>query len=389
MMAQNIASKQKTFQKPRRFFEKSGFVDPEMSFYIPLKNVVNTDKQNIQTMIDQGRYLSIFAPRQSGKTTFLEETCGQLLHDPTYVVINLSFEQTSSLTGSQFYTLLEKAIYAQLLNRLKEVGCHKMEEVQIFLNSHRLVDHISFTFLFERLNQIIQFKKIVIFIDEFDGIPLLELGDFLTSLRGLYQKYKKVKPKALYSVGLIGIRNITKLVVGGVSPFNIADRVALPPFSLDNIAALYGQYTEETNQPFTAQAIQRVYEETAGQPWLVNRLGAILTLDIKPETIEPINNQDVEKAIQILLQERNDHFDNLFEKAKLYKETFVEIVFDHVEYNPYDGEQSWLEQYGLIKNRDGHATVANNIYKSILVKAFFKEVNAGYRGDYRGLSGGF
>jgi hypothetical protein len=84
----------------------------------------------------------------------------------------------------------------------------------------------------------------------------------------------------------------------------------------------------------------------------------------------------VEKAIQILLKERNDHFDNLYEKAKLYKETFVEIVFDHVEYNQYDEEQSWLEQYGLVKNSNGYAAVANKIYKAIHVKAFFKEARA-------------
>jgi len=52
-------------------------------------------------------------------------------------------------------------------------------------------------------------------------------------------------------VGLVGIRNITKLIVGGVSPFNIADQVKLPPFSLKNVRDLYAQNSEETNQPFT------------------------------------------------------------------------------------------------------------------------------------------
>jgi len=367
---------EKTYRKPRRFFEKSGVVDPEMSYYVPLENVVNRDKQDIQTMIDRGRYFSIFAPRQSGKTTFFEEICSQLHNDPTYVAIILSFEQYSNLAKSQFYALIEKALYSQLIDRLREVDCEKIDAVQQFLDSHHLIDHISFSQLFEELNQIIQFKKIVIFIDEFDGIPLKELGNFLTSLRNLYQKYKKVKSKALYSVGLVGIRDITKLVVGGVSPFNIADQVTLPPFSLENVHCLYAQYTKETNQPFTESAIKKIHEETAGQPWLVNRLGSILTLDIKPGTIEPIDEQDVEKAVQILLKERNDHFDNLYEKAKLYKETFVEIVFDHVEYNQYDEEQSWLEQYGLIKNIDGYAAVANKIYKAIHVKAFFKEARA-------------
>ena len=376
MTIKQVVLNEKTYRQPRRFFEKSGVVDPEMSYYVPLENVVNRDKQDIQTMIDRGRYFSIFAPRQSGKTTFFEEICSQLHNDPTYVAIILSFEEYTNLDKIQFYALIEQELYDQLLHRLKQVHCEKLEAVQQFLDSHRLIDHISFRMLFEELNRIIQFKKIVIFIDEFDGIPLKELGNFLTSLRNLYQKYKKVKSKALYSVGLVGIRDITKLVVGGVSPFNIADQVTLPPFSLENVRSLYAQYTEETNQLFTESAIKKVHEETTGQPWLVNRLGSILTLDIKPGTIDPIDEQDVKKALQALLNERNDHFDNLYEKAKLYKETFVEIVFDHVEYNQYDEEQSWLEQYGLIKNIDGYALVANNIYKAIHVKAFFKEARA-------------
>jgi hypothetical protein len=362
-----------TYKKPRRIFEGSGVVNPEESYYVPLENVTNTNKQDIQTMIDRGRYFSIFAPRQSGKTTFFKETCRQLHNDPTYVAIILSFQDYPELDKTQFYALIERYLYSQLKNRLKEVNCEKLEAVNRFLDSHHLTDHISFRLLFEELNRIIRFKKIVIFIDEFDGIPLSELGSFLTSLRELYQNFKGVKQKALYSVGLVGIRNITKLVVGGVSPFNIADQVNLPPFSLKNVRDLYTQYTKETNQPFTEEAVKKVHEETAGQPWLVNRLGTILTVNVKPGTVEPIDEKDVEKAVQILLKERNDHFDNLYEKAKLYKETFVEIVFDHVEYNQYDDEQSWLEQYGLIKNIDGHAAVANKIYKAIHVKAFFKE----------------
>jgi hypothetical protein len=272
--------------------------------------------------------------------------------------------------------LLKEKFHRQLLTRLEEVQCEKTEKVKQFLDSFQLSDHISFSQLFEELNRIIQFKKIVVFIDEFDGIPPNELANFLYALRDLYLEYKNVKQKALYSVGLIGIRNITKLVVGGVSPFNIADHVELPPFSLKIVRDLYAQYTAETNQPFTEEAVKKVHEETAGQPWLVNRLGTILTINVKPGTTEPIDEKDVEAAIQLLLSEKNDHFDNLYEKAKLYKETFVEIVFDNVAYYPYNEEQSWLEQYGLIKNSEGKAVVSNNIYKAIHIRMFFKEAQA-------------
>jgi hypothetical protein len=138
------------------------------------------------------------------------------------------------------------------------------------------------------------------------------LENFLTTLRELYQEYKESQDKAMYSVCLVGIRNITKLIVGGVSPFNIADQVRLPPFSLKNVRDLYAQYTAETNQPFTPEAVKVVHAETAGQPWLVNRLGTILSVDVKPETTDPITEEDAAEALEqltekYLLPEKVDH----------------------------------------------------------------------------------
>ena len=364
------------YKKPIRIFEDSGTVDPRMSYHVELKNVVNTRKQDIKTMVDLGRYFSIFAPRQSGKTTYLENFCHTLEKDPAYVAIMLSFQKYRNLHRHRFYQLIQKDLYSQLTDRLEAVNCPKLDAIRAYLNTHNLTDHISFSELFEELNRKIEFKKIVILIDEFDGIPINELENFLTTLRDLYQKYKKRTSKALYSVGLVGIRNITKLIVGGISPFNIADQVKLPPFTLANVRDLYSQYTRETNQPFTEDAIKKVFNETAGQPWLVNRLGTILTVDIKPETMAPITAEDVEKGIMHLLKERNSHFDNLFEKAKLYKETFVRITFNGVDYNPDDEDQSWLEQYGLINEKNDKAVVANAIYKRRFLKAFFQESGA-------------
>lgn len=91
------------------------------------------------------------------------------------------------------------------------------------------------------------------------------------------------------------------------------------------------------------------------------------------DTVEPITDDDVEKAVQTLLTERNSHFDNLVEKAKLYRETFISIVFNSVTYSQYDEEQSWLEQYGLITEADNKAVVSNPIYEELFLKAFFKE----------------
>ncbi len=374
MTGKEIEINKKKYREPRRIFESSGIVNPEGAYYVRLDNVTNTFKQDIKTMVDRGRYFSMFAPRQSGKTTFLDGIRKELHNDQAYVVIILNFERYKDLDKKQFYELIEEELYSQLASRLRDVICEKIEKVEQFLNIYHLTDHISFSHLFDELNRLIKFKKIMIFIDEFDDIPLSELENFLSTLRGLYQKYKMLNQKALYSVGLVGFRDMTKPTVDSDFHYNIADHIEIPPFSLKNVRDLFSQYTEETNQPFSEEAIKNIYEETEGQPWLVNRLGAVLTMHIKPETVEPIDEKDVEKAIQTLLIEKNTHFDILYEKAKMYKETFVEIVFDNVEYNPHDEVQTCFEQYGLIRKKEFKAVIANNIYKQRYLETLFNEV---------------
>jgi hypothetical protein len=84
----------------------------------------------------------------------------------------------------------------------------------------------------------------------------------------------------------------------------------------------------------------------------------------------------VESAIKRLLRERNSHFDNLLEKARMYKESFVAVIFNGIEYNPDDEDLSWLEQFGLIKEENEKARAANTIYKRRFLKAFFQESGA-------------
>jgi len=351
------------YQTPKRTFEHTGYVNPEKSYHVELDRVMNWNNQDMKTMVDVGRYFFIFSPSQSGKTTFFKMFAQNLETDLNYIFILISFENCKNYDLEQFYKHIEHILYNQLIQRLKDIQCDSLDIVQSFLNDHTLNDSYAFYMLFSHLNQLIRHKKIVIFIDEFDGIPLHEISNFLTTLRKLYQEYKDKKEKALYSIGLVGVRNITQLTVGGVSPFNIADHLELPPFSIKNIRDLYRQYTQETNQAFTDDAVQTIYEETQGQPWLVNRIGSIAITKVKPETTQAITDSDIGQAIDILLEENNMHFDNLYQKLLLYQGTFKKIMTEEVPHLPDDPSQSFLRQYGLIKNVNKRAVISNPIYQ--------------------------
>jgi hypothetical protein len=157
MTGKKIEDNKMIYIEPIRIFEDSGAVIPQKAYYVPLDNVTNTKKQDLKTMVDESRYFSMFAPRQSGKTTFLERIYQELHQDPTYIVIFLCFQNLSDVSKKEFYREIEKELYSQLKNRLKEVDCEKCNMIESFLENHRLTNHLSFMELFEELNRLIVF----------------------------------------------------------------------------------------------------------------------------------------------------------------------------------------------------------------------------------------
>ncbi len=104
-----------SYKKPKRMFEDAGLVDPHSAYHVDLERVVNTKNQDLKTMVDRGRYFSIYAPRQSGKTTFFKGFCRRLEKDPLYVPILLSFQDYKNLAVQRFYQLIQKSINRQLI----------------------------------------------------------------------------------------------------------------------------------------------------------------------------------------------------------------------------------------------------------------------------------
>ncbi|MCD6293976.1 MAG: hypothetical protein J7M20_03410, partial [Deltaproteobacteria bacterium] len=111
------------YKKPKRFFEDAGIVDPGSAYHVEMENVSNTKGQDIKSMVDLGRYFSIFAPRQSGKTTFFEGVCKHLANDPAYIPILLSFQYMKNLDAGSFYGRIREYLFDQLIERLEAVQC--------------------------------------------------------------------------------------------------------------------------------------------------------------------------------------------------------------------------------------------------------------------------
>ena len=84
----------------KRFFETRGPVDPSRNYVVSRQ----TEIAELVERIKQGRYIVIFAPRQTGKTTFFRWALSALeIEDNTYFPIKLDFQMYKSLSNSAFY----------------------------------------------------------------------------------------------------------------------------------------------------------------------------------------------------------------------------------------------------------------------------------------------
>lgn len=81
-----------------RVFNTSGPCDPDKHYTVMRETLVAEG----QKLVDDGRYFTIFSPRQAGKTTYFQLLFRQL-QPQGYLPIWISFEGLSKLDGAEFY----------------------------------------------------------------------------------------------------------------------------------------------------------------------------------------------------------------------------------------------------------------------------------------------
>jgi hypothetical protein len=150
----------------------------------------------------------------------------------------------------------------------------------------------AFTYFCEKLD-----KPLVVLFDEVDCLSSGTLISFLRQLRDGYVNRDDIP--FCHSIGLVGMRNIRDYksdirddgdTLGSASPFNIVKAIKkLRDFTVDEVAQLYAQHTGATGQIFPSAVVQKAYQETQGQPWLVNAIAC--------EIVEQILGFDVSRKI--------------------------------------------------------------------------------------------
>ena len=357
-----------------RCFETRGPVYPEDNYV-----VARTDElSDFVNRLEKGRYIVLFAPRQTGKTTFFRSALDILPSEP-YFPIQIDFQASNNLEPSEFYEGIYEDIREEIETVFQRRGSPPSEALEQLLDNTKLTNHLSMRRFFRRLSDVLENQKVVLIIDEFDGIPRTVLSDFLYTLRHIYLSGRHRCP---YSVGIVGVKSITQLNYDrSISPFNIQDEFKLPNFTLNQVRELLSQYTDEVGQPFAAAVIESVYKQTAGQPVLVNRFAQILTEEMGIPKSEPITLEHFSKAHAQLLRERPTHIEHLVTNIRRDRqfEAFLMKIASYdegTEFNLYNELINELATYGVIaEGDDGMCEIVNPIYHYCILRAFKPIVN--------------
>lgn len=368
-------------------FETRGPVDAARNYVVKR----TTELTDFVNRVKQGRYIVIFAPRQTGKTTFFRWALEALADEEiTYFPIQLDFEEYRNFPPADFYRCLHKDIHKEIKKVFEKRGEMLSNSLSQFLENAKITNHVSMREFFEDLANLLicnsgseaipATQRVVIVIDEFDGIPQTVVSDFLHSLRRTY--LSGVDSRCPFSLGIVGVKSITQLNYDrSISPFNIQDEFALPNFTLEQVQELLAEYTDAVGQPFTSEVIETLHKQTAGQPFLVNRLAQILTEELNIPETECIGMTHFSKAHTLLLREQNTNIQHLITNIRRnprFETILMEIVsYDiGVNFNLDNEFIAALATYGvLVEGPDGLCEIVNPIYQYRIMKAFQPLIN--------------
>jgi hypothetical protein len=351
----------------QRIFNPGGPSDPERNYMLPAMRRLPT----VRALIDNSLYFVVHAPRQSGKTTALLSLARELTAEGRYAALLVSME-----VGAPFVDREGEAEDAILASWRQKARLWLPADLQpppwpeappgarIGLALAAWAQASP--------------RPLVVFLDEIDALQNETLMSVLRQIRSGYADRPRGFPHSLALIGLRDVRDY-KVASGGSdrlrtsSPFNIkAESLTVRNFSRNEVAELYGQHTADTGQPFTAEAIDRAFFWTQGQPWLVNALARQLVEQSVPHRSHSVTGTDVDEAKGVLIRRQDTHLDSLAERLQedRVRRIMEPLLAGGTPSGIPDDDFRYVVDLGLLRlNNEGGLEVANPIYREVVPRA--------------------
>ena len=135
-----------------RRFGTQGRVYPDKHYVVRRQEEIS----DFLTRVEEGRYIVLFAPRQTGKTTFFRLAFEKLCADsPIYLPIQLNFEAYQNLTRSEFYEAFCNRVIRDIRRVYQNRNIELSKPLSTFLDNTKITNHISMMDFFEDFSSIL------------------------------------------------------------------------------------------------------------------------------------------------------------------------------------------------------------------------------------------
>jgi hypothetical protein len=334
--------------------------------------------KGVERLIDMEQYFVIHAARQSGKTTYLKDLTEHLNSDGRYYTLYCSMEGMQEIPDvEKGIPLIVKKIKGELRKNSIPQSEYFAEDPDYSFFTGVLLDELNY--YCKRLD-----KPLVLLFDEVDCMSEGTLISFLRQMREGYIN-RDVIP-FVHSIALVGMRNIRDYKaqvrpdsqsLGSASPFNIVtETMTLENFTKEEIASLYKQHTDESGQVFDDDAIDLIFEQTQGQPWLVNAIvREVIVKMLDSDYSQAVTAELCKTAIQTIILRRDTHIDSLLERLK--EERVRRVIEPMLTGGAFFGritdDYQYVVDLGLIKANDPKIQPANPIYGEVIARTLSQD----------------
>ncbi|MBW7876520.1 MAG: ATP-binding protein, partial [Candidatus Cloacimonetes bacterium] len=284
----------------KKFFNTAGANQPRLHYTVWREDGVKP----ILELIEQEKYFTHHAPRQSGKTTLLRELCRKLNEEDKYLALHITVESAQAARDNVLEA--NRVVLHALKSIIKSTG-ESAPEIEPYFS-----DKNSVELYLKKLCEISR-RPVVLVIDEIDSMAGESLIALFRQLRAGYDHRPRGFPQ---SIILNGVRDLKDYRIysskedtwlTGGSCFNIkAKSVRLGNFLLEDVRELFSQHEAERGQKLAPGLVEKIYELTQGQPWLCNALGEQMCFELFPN--EPVLNEiHLHEAKEALILSRATH----------------------------------------------------------------------------------